>query len=104
VTTTQTATKLATQTTTTTKVDTTSSATFTRPLTLGSVGEDVKALQVYLNDHGFIVATSGNGSPGHESTYFGPATQKALIKFQAANGITANGYFGTSTLAVMEFS
>ncbi len=54
----------------------------TRTLKLGSVGDDVRQLQVFLNARGFTVATSGNGSVGHESTYYGPATAQAVKKFQ----------------------
>jgi hypothetical protein len=75
---------------------------FTRDLKLGSTGADVLALQQYLNAHGFTIATSGSGSPGNETTYFGPSTQAALIKYQIAHGITpANGYFGTKTRAAV---
>ena len=76
------------------------SASFVRDLTIGSTGSDVRSLQVFLNTHGYQVALSGNGSPGHESTYFGPATQSALSRFQSANGIIpASGYFGPKTRA-----
>src|SRR3989344_7354444 len=78
----------------------TTPASFTRDLKLGSTGADVKALQIYLNAHGFAVAASGSGSLGNETTYFGSATQAALIKFQSARGISpAVGYFGPLTRA-----
>lgn len=71
---------------------------FMRDLDIGSEGEDVKALQEYLNASGFVVASSGVGSPGSESTYFGAATQDALSRFQRANGISpAAGFFGVIT-------
>lgn len=77
---------------------TTASTTFTRNLTVGSNGSDVKALQKFLNSKGYVVASSGPGSVGNESTYFGPATRAALAKYQAAKGISpAVGYFGPST-------
>jgi hypothetical protein len=72
--------------------------TFTHALTLGSTGAEVKALQQYLNQHGFIIAATGAGSLGDETTYFGKATRSALEKFQKAKGISpAAGYFGQLT-------
>jgi hypothetical protein len=71
---------------------------FTRDLEYGMTGEDVKLLQIYLNTHGYPVSTTGDGSLGHETTYFGPATQAALIKFQQTSNISpALGYFGLKT-------
>lgn len=76
------------------------SGAFTRDLDVGAVGEDVRALQVFLNTHGAVIAASGVGSPGNETTYFGLLTQKALAKYQAAQGISpAAGYFGPKTRA-----
>ncbi len=73
---------------------------FTRDLTVASTGDDVKALQKFLNSQGFPVSASGAGSPGSESTYFGSKTQAALGKYQAAKGISpAAGYFGPKTRA-----
>lgn len=79
---------------------------FTRNLTVGDVGEDVRRLQQFLNGRGYTIATTGVGSPGNETTYFGNLTQAALIRFQNANkaailtpvGLsTGTGYFGPST-------
>lgn len=71
-----------------------------RDLELGMEGPDVKILQVFLNTNGYPVATSGVGSRGSETTYFGPLTQRALARYQAANGITPSaGYFGPKTRA-----
>jgi hypothetical protein len=57
-------------------------------------------LQNFLNTHGFILATSGAGSPGNETTLFGAPTKAALIKFQRVNSIRpAVGYFGPITRA-----
>ncbi len=68
---------------------------FTRDLTLGSTGADVKCLQQYLNAQGHTVASSGAGSPGNETEYFGSLSQAALAKWQAANGVApAAGYWG----------
>ncbi len=78
---------------------TTAGTTFARSLTVGSTGNDVKELQKFLNSKGYTVASSGPGSVGSESTYFGPATRAALAKYQAANGISpAVGYFGPVTM------
>ena len=83
----------------TSTISSTVSSSFTRPLTLGSTGPDVKALQQFLNNHGCTIAATGNGSPGNESTYFGIKTQQALARYQSANGITpAAGYFGPKTM------
>lgn len=77
-----------------------SSASFSRDLETGSTGDDVRALQAYLNSHGFAVASSGAGSPGNETNRFGGLTRAALIKFQKAKGITPPaGYFGPKTRA-----
>ena len=76
---------------------------FKANLTVGSLGSEVKALQEFLNAHGYTVATSGAGSPGNETTRFGAATKAALIKYQKAKGITPSvGYFGAKTRAAVE--
>lgn len=78
-------------------------SSFTRDLEAGIVGDDVKALQVFLNTHGYIVAKSGAGSLGNETTRFGSATKAALVKFQKAKGIMpAAGYFGPKTRAAVK--
>jgi peptidoglycan hydrolase-like protein with peptidoglycan-binding domain len=68
-------------------------------MTIGSTGNDVKALQVFLNTKGFTIAATGPGSKGYETSYFGPATARALGLFQASLGITPPaGYFGPTTM------
>lgn len=75
---------------------------FTRNLTIGSSGQDVRNLQIFLNSQGFTVALSGPGSSGGETTLFGALTRAALARFQAANGIApAVGYFGPLTRGVV---
>ncbi|MFH0806320.1 MAG: peptidoglycan-binding domain-containing protein [Candidatus Brennerbacteria bacterium] len=77
-----------------------SSYSFTRSLTVGSTGADVKALQQWLNAKGYTVSASGAGSVGSETQTFGPATRAALARYQAAVGISpAAGYFGPVTRA-----
>jgi len=57
---------------------------FTRYLKFGDKGDDVKQLQIFLNNHGFVLAKNGVGSPSHETTLFGTLTKKTLIRFQEA--------------------
>ncbi len=65
---------------------------------VGSTGSCIRLLQRYLNENGFVVSVSGAGSPGLETTTFGPATRSALSRFQSAKGISpAEGYFGART-------
>lgn len=81
---------------------TTESSIFTRDLEVGMRGEDVKALQKFLNTKGFLVAAEGDGSPGKETTYFGGLTQTALAAYQASSSIApAAGYFGPKTRALL---
>jgi hypothetical protein len=70
---------------------------FTRDLSLNMAGDDVRALQQFLNTHGFIVANTGPGSPGNESTFFGAKTYQALVKFQASVNLPSSGFFGPMT-------
>jgi hypothetical protein len=66
---------------------------FNKNLSLWQTGNDVKQLQIFLNNHGYPVTLSGLGSKGQETTLFGKATLKALIKFQKDNNISpAEGY------------
>ena len=76
-----------------TPATTVSSYTFTRNLTVGSTGADVKELQKFLVSGGYLTLAN-------PTTYFGSMTKAALAKFQAANGIApAVGYFGSITRA-----
>jgi hypothetical protein len=68
-----------------------------------SSGANVRTLQQFLNKQGFTVSLTGPGSVGSETTYFGPATRQALIKFQIKNNILpATGYFGPKTKALIK--
>ena len=83
--------------------------TWTRSLKVGMTGEDVRMLQRLLNSNSETrVAVSGVGSIGNETTYFGPATQAAVMKFQTKyrsevltpGGLTApTGFFGPASIA-----
>lgn len=80
--------------------------TFTRNLFMGVSGDDVQCLQRYLNSAGHTVASSGVGSPGNETKYFGSLTKAAAIKWQNANAASVltplglgagTGYWGNSS-------
>lgn len=81
--------------------------TFARPLKFGSIGEDVRRLQRFLNERGFLIKSSGPGSPNNESIVFGSLTAAALRRFQEAHRASiltplglqrGTGIFGSSTL------
>lgn len=58
-------------------------AEFSRTLSLGMRGDDVRALQIFLNGDPLTrISEAGAGSPGKETNYFGVSTKRALIKFQ----------------------
>lgn len=57
----------------------------TRDLYPGSQGADVRSLQEHLNAHGFTLASSGPGSPGNETTFYGNLTASAVRRFQEAH-------------------
>jgi peptidoglycan hydrolase-like protein with peptidoglycan-binding domain len=80
---------------------------FTRSLSPNTTSTDVKNLQIFLNDSGFTVSTTGPGSKGQETFYFGPATKSAVIRFQeyyksevlTPNGLLkGTGLFGPASL------
>ncbi len=92
-----------TQTTSTSAKPAHTSTPYTRIVTTGMIGNDIKQLQIFLNTHGFSISKNGLGSLGKETTKFGGATKAALIKFQKAHNIKpAIGIFGPVTRKVVE--
>ena len=55
---------------------------FSRPLSKGMAGPDVRELQRFLNGQGFVVSGEGDGSPGNESDVFGALTVEAVKRYQ----------------------
>lgn len=72
---------------------------FSRTLTIGDRGNDVIALQRWLNINGFQLANVGPGAPGSETTYFGSLTQDAVRRFQQAKNLQITGILDDSTRA-----
>lgn len=89
--------------------NTTETLSLARNLSIGSVGIDVKELQMHLNqDLRTQVASFGSGSPGNETEYFGALTAAAVSKYQElyrddilvpAGLVSGSGYVGPLTRA-----
>lgn len=76
---------------------------FTKDLKEGMTDPDVLRLQQVLNKNPKTqIATTGPGSPGNETSYFGALTFNAVIRFQVLNKITpTSGYCGPLTRAIL---
>lgn len=62
-------------------------------LSVGSRGSDVQAVQRVLRSQGYFNANT--------TGYYGPITRDAVIRFQRANGLSADGVVGPNTLAAL---
>ncbi len=71
--------------------------THTGLLKMGMTSSQVMSLQQTLNSGGFLISTTGAGSPGMESMYFGAKTKAAVMSFQMAKGLGADGVVGLQT-------
>ncbi|KKU50956.1 MAG: PE-PGRS family protein [Parcubacteria group bacterium GW2011_GWA2_47_10b] len=72
---------------------------FAKALKTGSANTDVKKLQLILNsDPDTQIASSGVGSSGNETNYYGSLTRKAVEKFQVKYGIAKSGDEGYGTV------
>jgi len=73
---------------------------FTALMKLGVTNSQVKELQKVLNmDPATMVSTTGAGSPGMETSYFGSRTKAAVIAFQSKYSLGADGIVGANTRA-----
>lgn len=77
------------------------SLSFDRNYKTGDIDPDIQRLQIFLNTHGFLLASTGPGSPGQETTMFGARTRGALMRFQKAHDLPATGYFGPLTRGLL---
>ncbi len=77
----------------------TAEAAITLTLRQGSNNSQVKELQQGLNSQGFTVSTTGAGSAGSETNYFGSKTKAAVQAWQASKGLVADGIFGAKSRA-----
>ena len=70
----------------------TQDCTISSNLTEGSSGADVDCLQTYLISQGYLSIEA-------PTDHFGPLTKSAVMKWQAAAGVRATGYFGPLSMS-----
>ena len=73
-----------------------SAGAITNNLDFGQVSPQILLLQQILNHAGFVLAASGPGAVGAETTFFGSLTRTAVMKFQCEKGIVCSGNAGTT--------
>jgi peptidoglycan hydrolase-like protein with peptidoglycan-binding domain len=69
----------------------------TTNLTVGSTGTEVAALQTFLMTKGYSIPDIASGQTA--KGYFGTTTKEAVMKYQQAVGIPADGFVGPLTRA-----
>jgi len=74
---------------------------FNNNLRFGTINQEVKSLQEFLNTTNCPIASSGVGSVGHETNYFGFKTKDAVICFQKLKNLTSDGIIGPITRATL---
>lgn len=72
-------------------------STLSKSMGAGVVDVEVIVLQKFLNANGFVLTSSGSGSPGNETDFFGRLTVDTLTRFQEEYGISERGFVGTET-------
>jgi peptidoglycan hydrolase-like protein with peptidoglycan-binding domain len=82
-----------------TKKTATVSGILAADLSVGTNSSDVLLLQQFLNSSGYVIASSGAGSPGQETATFGGLTKAAVMRFQRAYSIPQTGTVGPLTRA-----
>ncbi|MBS4008134.1 MAG: cell wall hydrolase [Clostridium sp.] len=65
-----------------------------RPILIGTCGQDVMELQMFLNEEGY--------REGHIDGVFGPLTSAGLMRFQEESGLPANGLAEKETLELIK--
>ena len=73
------------------------SAVFSSPLTIGSKGADVTALQTWLITNNFDIPAISSGAA--TKGYFGQQTKMAVVKYQTSVGLPSTGFVGPLTIA-----
>ncbi|OGG57178.1 hypothetical protein A3D71_00140 [Candidatus Kaiserbacteria bacterium RIFCSPHIGHO2_02_FULL_55_20] len=74
-----------------TKAADTACAKLSKNLSRGMRGDEVKQLQLFLNGQGYLASDSATG-------LFGPATERAVQKWQAQNAVASSGMAGYGTV------
>jgi hypothetical protein len=85
-----------------TQTSITTTFSLSRILRYKMISPDVLKLQQYLNTHGYIIATTGAGSPNNETNYFGPKTYIGVIRFQKDHKLVTDGIVGPKTVKLMK--